>query len=146
MHVCIYVQFNAEIFIGIQWVIALPFVMGKEAEYEISSRQGKMTVFSFPLIPPFDEFPGGTGRCLWYKILSQLWHEETALKWCDAVWPVWIWHYLLNCTRICEFDDAYTVPSFTGSKLCPTPWRTQRKHNKEILKQFSLPFAPVHAL
>lgn len=52
----------------------LALVMGKEEEYELSSRQGNMTVFSFPLILPFDEFPRTTeiGRYLWYKILSQL--------------------------------------------------------------------------
>lgn len=100
--------------------------MNEIRQYELSSREGRITIFFPPLFRPFNEFLC-TGSCLWYKILSQLWHEEKPLKWWDALWPVWIWYDFLKFTRICDFEKTYTVPSFTGSKLCLNPWRTQRQ-------------------
>lgn len=101
-------------------------------QYELPSREGRITVFRPPLIPPLNEllWTRGTGRCLWYKIQPQLCHEERALKWWDALRPVWIWCYFLKFTRFWDVEERYTVPSFTRSKLYPTLWRTQKKDNK----------------
>lgn len=106
--------------------------MNKLSQYELSSKEGNITVISSPLSPPFNEFlwTRDTGSCLWYKTLSQLWYEEKALKWWDALGPVW--SYFLKFTRIWDFEETYTVPSFTGSKLCPIPWRTQKQDNKVL--------------
>lgn len=101
--------------------------MNKVGQYKLSSRERRITVFSPPLIPPFNKFLWTRESYLWYKILTQLWHEERACKWWDALWSLWIWCYFLKFTRIWDFEETYTVPSFTTPKLCPTPWRTQRQ-------------------
>lgn len=105
--------------------------MNKLSQYELSSKEGNITVISSPLSPPFNEFlwTRDTGSCLWYKTLSQLWYEEKALKWWDDLGPVW--SYFLKFSRIWDFEKTYTVPSFTGSKLCPIPWRTQKQEARQ---------------
>lgn len=115
--------------------------MGKEAECEMSSRQGKMTVFSFPLIPPFNDFPWttGIGRYFW----PQFCHS------CDTTKQHWDNLMLYD---VCEHDAVFSsLPQYVSLgmyMLClvsldqsfvPLLGELRRNTTKKVSRNFPFP-------